>query len=108
MKRFHVWVVCLGLVAGTVCTLSGAKGDAKKGKEVFEPCAICHNADSAEKKVGPGLKGLFKKDKLADGKKATEASIRARIDDGGTGMPGYKELLSDQEKEDLIAYLKIL
>jgi len=86
----------------------GAKGDAAKGKEVFSQCAICHNADSVEKKMGPGLKGLFKKDKLADGKKASEANIRTRIDEGGTGMPPYKELLDDQQKDDLIAYLKTL
>jgi mono/diheme cytochrome c family protein len=58
--------------------------------------------------MGPGLKGLFKKDKLADGKKASEANIRTRIDEGGTGMPPYKELLDDQQKDDLIAYLKTL
>ncbi len=86
----------------------GAKGDAAKGKEAFSQCAICHNADSVEKKMGPGLKGLFKKDKLADGKKASEANIRTRIDEGGTGMPPYKELLDDQQKDDLIAYLKTL
>ena len=90
--------------------LMGAKGDAAKGKEVFESqqCPICHNADSEEKKMGPGLKGLFKREKMADGKKVTEANIRSRIDDGGTGMPGYKELLDDQQKDDLIAYLKTL
>jgi len=86
----------------------GAKGDATKGKEVFTKCAVCHNADSDEKKIGPGLKGLFKKEKLGDGKKPTEANIRALIDEGGNGMPSYKELLEDQEKDDLIAYLKTL
>jgi cytochrome c len=84
------------------------KGDAAKGKEVFEQCAVCHNADSDEKKMGPGLKGLFKKDKLTNGKKPTEANIRAQIDDGGNGMPAYKDMLSDQDKDDLIAYLKTL
>jgi cytochrome c len=86
----------------------GAKGDAAKGKTVFEQCSMCHNADSDEKKMGPGLKGLFKRDKLANGKKTTEANIRAQIDDGGNGMPSYKDSLEDQEKEDLIAYLKTL
>jgi cytochrome c2 len=108
MNRFKVWAVCLTVAAGTATALMGAKGDAAKGKEVFSQCAICHNADSVEKKMGPGLKGLFKKDKLADGKKASEANIRTRIDEGGTGMPPYKELLDDQQKDDLIAYLKTL
>ena len=96
------------VAAGSVTALLGAKGDPAKGKEVFEQCAMCHNADSEEKKMGPGLKGLFKKDKLGDGKKPTEANIRARIDDGGNGMPGYKDTLDDQQKDDLIAYLKTL
>jgi len=81
---------------------------AEKGKEVFQQCGVCHNADTDEKKMGPGLKGLFKKDKLANGKKPTETNIRAQIDDGGNGMPPYKESLGDGEKDDLIAYLKTL
>jgi cytochrome c len=108
MKQFRVWAVCLTIAAGSATALMGAKGDPAKGKEVFEQCAMCHNADSEEKKMGPGLKGLFKHEKMADGKKVTEANIRARIDDGGNGMPGYKDNLDDQQKEDLIAYLKTL
>ena len=84
------------------------KGDAEKGKEVFQQCGVCHNADSAEKKMGPGLKGLFQGEKMANGKKPTEANVRAKIDEGGNGMPSYKEMLSDEEKADLIAYLKTL
>src|SRR5215469_10120074 len=85
-----------------------AAGDAAKGKDIFEQCAVCHNADSAEKKMGPGLKGLFKHDKMVNGKKPTEANVRAKIDEGGNGMPPYKDMLSDKEKDDLIAYLKTL
>jgi len=96
------------MAAGSVTVLMGAKGDPAKGKEVFEQCAVCHNADSDEKKMGPGLKGLFKKDKLGNGKTANEANIRAQIDDGGNGMPPYKDILDDQQKDDLIAYLKTL
>lgn len=84
------------------------KGDVEKGKEVFEQCAVCHNADSDEKKMGPGLKGLFKKGKLANGKPADEKNIRAVIDEGGNGMPAYAEMLEKDEKDNLIAYLKTL
>jgi mono/diheme cytochrome c family protein len=85
------------------------EGDAGKGKALFiQQCVTCHNAASNEKKLGPGLKGLFKLSRLANGKKASEENIRAQIDNGGNGMPPYKDLLSDQEKDDLIAYLKTL
>lgn len=87
----------------------GAAGDVAKGKDVFESnCSVCHNADSTEKKMGPGLKGLFKKDKLANGKKPTEANIKAIINAGGNGMPSYADMLTDAEKADVIAYLKTL
>ena len=87
----------------------GAKaGDAAKGQEVFQQCSVCHNADSTEKKMGPGLKGLFQSEKMANGKKPTEANVRAQVDEGGNGMPAYKDMLSDVEKNDLIAYLKTL
>ena len=86
----------------------GKEGDSAKGKEVFEQCGVCHNADSDEKKMGPGLKGLFKKDKLADGKKVSEESVRAKVNVGGNGMPAYDEMLSKEEKDNLIAYLKTL
>lgn len=82
--------------------------DAAKGKELFEQCSVCHNADSDEKKMGPGLKGLFKKAKLSNGKPANEANVRAFVDQGGNGMPAYESILSKAEKDDLIAYLKTL
>jgi mono/diheme cytochrome c family protein len=45
---------------------------------------------------------------MASGKAPTEANVRAQVDDGGNGMPAYKDILSNQEKDDLIAYLKTL
>jgi cytochrome c len=108
MNRSRVYACCAVLAVGSIAALA-AKGDAAKGKEVFDTqCAVCHNADSADKKIGPGLKGLFKHENLANGKKVSEATIREKIDQGGNGMTAYKDLLSDQEKDDVIAYLKTL
>ena len=96
-------------MAGTRIFAAAPAGDAEKGKAVFEDnCAVCHNADSDEKKMGPGLKGLFKHEKLKNGKKPTEANIKAIINTGGNGMPPYAEQLSDEERDNVIAYLKTL
>ena len=70
-------LIVFGLGFSLTCSLmmgADKKGDAEKGKEVFQQCGVCHNADSAEKKMGPGLKGLFKAEKMANGKKPTEAT----------------------------------
>ncbi len=108
MKKLAYFACCASLALAATLLAAEKKGDPEKGKEVFQQCGVCHNADSNDKKMGPGLKGLFKWDKLSSGKKVTEANVRARIDEGGNGMPAYKDVLSDQEKDDLIAYLKTL
>ena len=109
MRRSKLVVLGLGVaLTGSLAMGADKKGDAEKGKEVFQQCGVCHNADSTEKKMGPGLKGLFQNEKMNNGKKPTEANVRAKVDEGGNGMPSYKEMLSDEEKNDLIAYLKTL
>jgi cytochrome c2 len=106
MHRIRVYAICAAFAVASPAL--HAAGDAAKGKEVFEQCGVCHNATSDEKKMGPGLKGLFKKGKMANGKPATEANVKAKVDEGGNGMPAYKDMLSDKEKDDLLAYLKTL
>jgi len=77
------------------------RDDAARGQAAFRGyCAACHNADSRQRKVGPGLKGLFHWD--------SGAKIRAKIEAGGNGMPAFKDMLTGQEKDDLIAWLKTL
>jgi cytochrome c2 len=107
MNRLRVLIIGVALAAGPRVVL--AAGDAAKGKAVFQQCSVCHNADSTERKIGPGLKGLFKKAKLAsNGKPVNDANVLAIINSGGNGMPAYKEMLNDLEKDNLIAYLKTL
>ena len=63
---------------------------AAKGKAVYEEwCEICHFKETTEKKVGPGLKGLAKRGKFADGRKVDDASLRVWIEKGGKDMPGF-------------------
>ena len=101
-------IVAMGLTTASNAKAAADKGDATAGKEVFEQCAVCHNADSDEKKMGPGLKGLYKKAKLKNGKPVTDDNVKALINAGGNGMPTYAEVLSDKERADVIAYLKTL
>jgi cytochrome c len=87
---------------------AAAAGDAAKGKEAFEQCAICHNVDNDEKKMGPSLKGLFKRKTLASGKAVNDANVLAQINAGGNGMPAYADMLSADDKANIMAYLHTL
>ena len=83
--------------------------DAEKGKSAFEDnCAVCHNVSTDEKKMGPSMKGLFKRAALKNGKKMTAGNVLAVINAGGNGMPAYADMLTDEEKADVVAYLKTL
>ena len=75
-----------------------------KGKEVFEvQCAVCH-ALTGERKVGPGLAGLFSKE-LPDGRPATGENLADWIHTGGGAMPGFPSIVGE-EMEGLLAYLE--
>jgi len=97
-----------GAIAFAGSSLYAQKGDAAKGKEVFDQCSVCHNSDTTEVKMGPGLKGLFKRAKLNSGKPVSEANVLNQINEGGNGMPAYKDILSDDEKANVLAFLKTL
>src|SRR5258708_7485499 len=108
MKKSQYLAIACALSFGSV-SMYAQKGDAAKGKDVFEQCSVCHNADSTEKKMGPGLKGMFKKAKLdSTGKPVNDANVLGKVNEGGNGMPAYKDILTDAEKANLLAYLKTL
>jgi cytochrome c len=101
-------IVCAALAMSLSAARVPGKADAAKGKEAFEQCAICHNVDNDEKKMGPSLKGLFKRKTLANGKPINDANVLAQINAGGNGMPAYSDMLSADEKANIMAYLHTL
>src|SRR5438105_2225337 len=90
-------------------TKASRKGDDEKGKAVFgdKNCGVCHWTDKADKRIGPGFKGLFKREKMWDDKPMTEANVREMIQKGGGKMTGFDDITA-KEMDDLIAYLKTL
>ena len=84
------------------------KGDAVRGKAVFETtCEECHDAYSREERVGPGLQGL-KAGRLPDGRPATHEKLIDIVNNGPAEMPAFKDRLSEQQKEDVVAFLMTL
>ena len=58
--------------------------------------------------MGPSLKGLFKHKALSNGKPVNDANVLAQINAGGNGMPAYADMLSADDKANLLAYLHTL
>jgi hypothetical protein len=81
----------------------------ERGRTLFEAnCAICHDPNSTKTIVGPGLKGILKRPTLPiSGHPATAESIRFQLRQPMGRMPSFA-YLSDEQVEDLIAYLNTL
>src|SRR5436190_24147746 len=108
LKTFVSALVALLMAAGLSSGFK--KGDPLSGKEIFEQCAVCHIPQTPEAKAveAPSLTGLFRRERLRNGKKVTDESVLDLINNGAPGMPYYKSLLDEDEKSDLIAFLKTI
>lgn len=75
---------------------------------------MCHFANQAQKKIGPGMKGVLKNKELPfSHKAATVANVREQIDKGNPvgkpmPMPPFGDKLSKSDISNLIANLKKL
>jgi mono/diheme cytochrome c family protein len=96
--------------AGVTHAAQAGAGDAAKGKQLFvQNCMQCHNTDSKETLVGPGLQGLFKGKKMpATGRPVSAAVVKSQIRKGGNGMTTFGDKFSPAQLDDIVAYLKTL
>ena len=105
------WVVFAQVSpAGAQSKSSSPAASSVRGKQIFaQKCSVCHNANSTDPKVGPGLKGLYKSGTFTtNGNKITDQSLRSWIEDGDAEMPAFNSVLSPKQISDVIAYLKTL
>jgi mono/diheme cytochrome c family protein len=102
---FSICIISLGTTFGRAQG-HGKREAAPKGEEVIAQCTGCHSIDTDETKVGPSLKGLFKKRQLLNGRPATEANIRLVIKRGVGGMPAFETILPADQLDSLVAFLK--
>lgn len=86
------------------------KGDAKKGKKLFENlCSYCHYSDSTDfQGRAPGLKGILQNKILPVSKKpATVENVIILMKKPYRFMPSFPDL-TDEQINDIVAYLKTL
>lgn len=80
------------------------------GRRVYDNyCDRCHEPYSSSGKQGPPLQHLFRKSYLElSGLPANDERVTDIIKYGRSKMPGYGQVLTQQQIDDLLAYLHTL
>jgi len=118
--RLRCWIgaalaACLTLAG---CDVERRKSDAElglnpqqaSGRKIYDNyCDRCHRPDSTKGKKGPGLKGVFQHQFLPQtGLPANDERVTDLIRNGRPDMPGYSQVMSAQDMQDLLAYMHTL
>jgi mono/diheme cytochrome c family protein len=109
-------LAALVVLAG--CDVERRKSDAElgldpqqsAGRKIYDNyCDRCHRPYSTKGKKGPGLKGVFKNKFLPQtGLPANDERVTDIIRNGRPDMPGYNQVLTAQDIQQLLAYLHTL
>jgi mono/diheme cytochrome c family protein len=115
---FRVSVVILASLALAACDVERRKSDAElglnpqqaAGRRLYDNyCDRCHEPYSSRGKKGPGLKGVFKRQYLSlSGLPANDERMTDIIKFGRAKMEGFSHVMTDQQIQDLLAYLHTL
>jgi len=122
--RSRWFVACLSsLIAFALILLAGCEAERRKsdaelglnaqqsaGRKLYdEYCDRCHNPYSTRGRQGPGLKGVFKKEYLAvSGIPDNDARVGEIIRIGRGKMEGFSNVLTQQQLDDMLAYMHTL
>lgn len=106
----QIAVVCVALALLIACTSNKAEQatnltpQQQGGQQIFnQTCAVCHRNGEH----GPNLVGLYKKRYMSNGMPVNDDRVRDTIRMGRAMMPGFGDLLNQQQIEDVIAYLHV-
>ena len=114
MSRLKRSILVVAAAVGFMIPMAMMPADTDKkvsdGEAVYKKnCNMCHYPDKADKKLGPGLKDLFKSKELPESHRpVSDAVVRDQIENGSKKMPGFGKKLSSDDIDNLMAYLKTL
>jgi mono/diheme cytochrome c family protein len=111
-------VVVLAFLALAGCDAERRKSDAElglnpqqaEGRKLYDNyCDRCHEPYSSRGKKGPSLKGVFKQQYLSvSGLPANDERMTDIVKNGRAKMEGFRQVMTDQQIQDLLAYLHTL
>mgnify|MGYP005841435917 CR=1 FL=1 len=88
--------------------------DTISGEEIFKTrCKVCHNALTHQRKIGPGLKGVYGREAESGIGTLTEERINQWLQNPkalkpNTRMPKYGQMQDPLQRQAVIEYLKTL
>lgn len=114
----RVSVVVLAFLALAGCDAERRKSDAElglnpqqvDGRKLYDNyCDRCHEPYSSRGKKGPSMKGVFKKQYMSvSGLPANDERMTDIVKNGRAKMEGFRQVMTDQQIQDLLAYLHTL
>jgi mono/diheme cytochrome c family protein len=112
------WVAFAMLWFVLGCDIQRRKSDAElglnpqqvAGRHIYDNyCDRCHSPYSSRGRQGPSMKGVFQRQYLPmSGMPANDDRVTDIVHLGRNKMPGYAQVLSQQQINDLLAYLHTL
>jgi mono/diheme cytochrome c family protein len=110
--------VVAALILSSGCDVQRRKSDAElglnaqqsAGRRLYDQyCDRCHEPYSSRDKKGRSLQGVFKKKFLSEsGMPANDERVGEMIVTGRNMMPAFGQTMSQQQVQDLLAYLHTL
>lgn len=114
----HATLICSVVLAFCACDVQRRKSDAElgltpqqaAGRRLYDQyCDRCHEPYSSRDKKGRSLQGVFKKQFLPQsGMPANDERVGELIVTGRNMMPAFGQVMSQQQVQDLLAYLHTL
>jgi mono/diheme cytochrome c family protein len=111
-------VVLLAFLALAGCDAERRKSDAElglnpqqaDGRKLYDNyCDRCHEPYSSRGKKGPSMKGVFKQQYLSiSGLPANDERMTDIVKNGRAKMEGFRQVMTEQQIQDLLAYLHTL
>ena len=110
--------LCASILLVAACDIQRRQTDAQlglnpqqaAGRRIYDQyCDRCHAPYSSRGRQGPTMQGVFKNRYLSlSGLPANDERVAEIIRTGRGKMPDYSQVLSQQQIEDLLAYLHTL
>ena len=98
VRLFLIWVLWVGLVLSSAAVVAG---DVFGGQKVYMThCVNCHGV--AGESDMPGLTNFARGERLMK----SDVELRSAVLSGINVMPGFNNVLSDEEIDNVISYIR--